>query len=91
MLPFKFIIEDPAGNSYIKNPFFPKLDPNLIIEKYSRTVEQLEMMGYHHENEEIETTNTEEDINKAVRERFHKLSDNSKRKEELSRHLSRNC
>ena len=33
-LPFTFEIEDPSGNSFIKNPFAPKNDPQLKEERY---------------------------------------------------------
>ncbi len=73
ILPFTFTIDDPAGNSYIMNPSFPKADPNLKIEKYTRTREQLQMMGYEPENEEELIAKTEEDKNEAVRKQFDKI------------------
>jgi len=73
ILPFKFIIDDPAGNSYIKNPFFPNPDPNMKVEKYSRTVEQIVMMGYQPENAESSVAKKEEDMNTAVREKYTQL------------------
>lgn len=83
VLPFHFIIDDPAGNSYVKNPFFPNPDPNMQIEKYSRTVEQLEMMGYHPENAEESTAKTDEQKNQIVKNKFEKFSAGEKKKEEL--------
>jgi len=39
-LPFTFEIEDPSGNSFIKNPYAPKIDPCLKEERFQRTKEQ---------------------------------------------------
>lgn len=52
--PFTFCINDPSGNSHIKNLMAPKRDPNMKIENYVRTKEQIESMGYSVENEELE-------------------------------------
>lgn len=49
-LPFTFEIDDPSGNSFIKNPFAPKNDPELVEKKYKRSREQLQAMGYMEEN-----------------------------------------
>lgn len=43
-------MDDPSGNSYIKNPHAPKEDPNLILEIYQRTNEHLVKMGFDVEN-----------------------------------------
>lgn len=48
--PFHIILTDPSGNSYIKNPFVPKVDPLLKISHFSRTREQLIDMGFNPEN-----------------------------------------
>lgn len=53
ILPFKFVINDPSGNSNIKNPFAPNPDTHLKIEKYTRSVEQIIEMGYSPENAEV--------------------------------------
>ncbi|CAM8924484.1 unnamed protein product [Rhodiola kirilowii] len=45
-LPFTFILDDPAGNSYIENPYAPSSDPALTIKFYERTPEQQELLGY---------------------------------------------
>jgi zinc finger protein len=45
-LPFTFIIDDPAGNSFIENPFAPNTDPYSKIKFYNRTKEMSEFMGY---------------------------------------------
>lgn len=73
VLPYKFIIDDPAGNSFIKNPHFPAPDPCLKMEKFPRTVEQLVMMGYEPENLETKVVKEDEDQNKAVRNKFKEI------------------
>lgn len=45
-LPFKFIIEDPAGNSFIENPFAPHTDIYAKVQFFDRTKEVAEGMGY---------------------------------------------
>jgi len=37
--PFHFIFDDPSGNSFIKNPFAPNQDHQMVIHKLPRTVE----------------------------------------------------
>ncbi|KAI6703086.1 hypothetical protein NL676_012222 [Syzygium grande] len=44
--PFTFILDDPAGNSFIENPFAPSPDPSLTIKFYERTPEQQALLGY---------------------------------------------
>ncbi|KAK9159614.1 hypothetical protein Syun_005955 [Stephania yunnanensis] len=44
--PFTFILDDPAGNSFIENLFAPALDPSLIIKFYERTPEQTASLGF---------------------------------------------
>ncbi|GAV89094.1 zf-ZPR1 domain-containing protein [Cephalotus follicularis] len=43
---FTFILDDPAGNSFIENPFAPSPDPLLSIKFYDRTPEQQASLGY---------------------------------------------
>ncbi|XP_050228426.1 uncharacterized protein LOC126677705 [Mercurialis annua] len=43
---FTFILDDPAGNSFIENPFAPSPDPLLSIKLYDRSPEQQEALGY---------------------------------------------
>lgn len=43
VLPFTFRLCDPSGNSYVQNLHAPQPDPNLKIEKFTRTKEQLEV------------------------------------------------
>ncbi|PON74170.1 Zinc finger, ZPR1-type [Trema orientale] len=44
--PFTFILDDPAGNSFIENPFAPSHDPSLSIKFYERSPEQQALLGY---------------------------------------------
>eukprot|EP01018_Ginkgo_biloba_P002471 Gb_23393 [translate_table: standard] len=44
--PFTFIVDDPAGNSFIENPFAPTPDPLLSVKFYDRTSEQQAALGY---------------------------------------------
>ncbi|XP_043694775.1 zinc finger protein ZPR1 homolog [Telopea speciosissima] len=44
--PFTFILDDPAGNSFIENPCAPSSDPSLTIKFYERTREQQEALGF---------------------------------------------
>lgn len=56
--PFTFIIDDPAGNSFIENPFAPNTDPYAKIKFYDRTIEMCQEMGYgYNMNEENENEN----------------------------------
>ncbi|OWM74707.1 hypothetical protein CDL15_Pgr004670 [Punica granatum] len=43
---FTFILDDPAGNSFIENPFAPSPDPSMTIKFYDRTPEQQALLGY---------------------------------------------
>nr|XP_046238317.1 zinc finger protein ZPR1 [Scatophagus argus] len=40
-----FILDDPAGNSYLQNVYAPEPDPEMTIEKYTRSFEQNEELG----------------------------------------------
>ena len=51
-MPFYIVINDPSGHSNIKNPFAPKLDDRIFISYFTRTKEDLEMMGYNQQNAE---------------------------------------
>ena len=42
---FTFILDDPAGNSYVQNLYAPDDDPELKIVKYERTFDQNEELG----------------------------------------------
>ncbi|XP_071702184.1 uncharacterized protein [Rutidosis leptorrhynchoides] len=43
---FTFILDDPAGNSFVENPYAPSPDPSLTIDFYERTPEQQASLGY---------------------------------------------
>ncbi|XP_018778568.3 zinc finger protein ZPR1 isoform X2 [Serinus canaria] len=40
-----FIMDDPAGNSYLQNVYAPEEDPELSVQRYERTFEQNEELG----------------------------------------------
>ncbi|NXD92942.1 ZPR1 protein, partial [Chaetorhynchus papuensis] len=40
-----FIMDDPAGNSYLQNVYAPEEDPELRVQHYERTFEQNEELG----------------------------------------------
>jgi len=39
------ILDDPAGNSYLQNVYAPEPDPEMTVEKYTRSLEQNEDLG----------------------------------------------
>lgn len=47
-LPFTIVLDDPADNCFVYNPFAPKDDPKLLIEMYERTEEQKDDLGITH-------------------------------------------
>ncbi|OXB62388.1 hypothetical protein ASZ78_009454 [Callipepla squamata] len=47
-----FIMDDPAGNSYLQNVYAPEEDPELKVEHYERTFEQNEDLGLNDMNTE---------------------------------------
>jgi len=44
--PLTIKLKDPSGNSNIKNPFAPRIDKNMEIGYFRRTMEELKAMGY---------------------------------------------
>lgn len=65
-LPFTFILDDPAGNSFIENPFAPNSDPYANIKFYDRTREMSQFMGYGTKDDDDNEMPSENDIkNKA--------------------------
>ncbi|XP_015283533.1 PREDICTED: zinc finger protein ZPR1 [Gekko japonicus] len=40
-----FVMDDPAGNSYLQNVYAPEEDPELCVEHYERSFEQNEELG----------------------------------------------
>jgi len=45
-LPFKFVLSDPSGNSFVQNPNIPNADPQLEEEQRPRTMQEYLDMGY---------------------------------------------
>lgn len=41
----RIILDDPAGNSYLQNVYAPEPDPEMTVEKYTRSFEQNEDLG----------------------------------------------
>lgn len=39
------ILDDPAGNSYLQNVYAPEADPEMTVEKYTRSFQQNEELG----------------------------------------------
>ncbi|GJS77844.1 zinc finger protein ZPR1-like protein isoform X1 [Tanacetum coccineum] len=63
---FTFILDDPAGNSFVENPYAPSPDPSLTIDFYERTPEQTASLGYLADQSQIrEDGNDESSNNKA--------------------------
>lgn len=55
---FTFIMDDPAGNSYLQNVYAPEEDPEMKVEVYERTFEQNEELGLNDmktENYQVDT------------------------------------
>ena len=46
--PFQLILDDPAGNSFIENPYAPKSDHHLVLAHYDRTAEEDARLGIDH-------------------------------------------
>ncbi|KAI3369306.1 hypothetical protein L3Q82_007557 [Scortum barcoo] len=44
-MPVHVVLDDPAGNSYLQNVYAPDPDPEMTVEKYTRTFEQNEELG----------------------------------------------
>jgi len=53
IFPFQILLDDPAGNSFIENPYAPKPDPNLKSEKYWRTPKQDMALGLQPSEEAV--------------------------------------
>jgi zinc finger protein len=51
-IPFKMVVDDPSGNSFVENKLYPDTDPNLIIEKYTRSKDQEQQLGMFLNNDE---------------------------------------
>ena len=82
-LPFKFIIDDPAGNSFIENPFAPNSDPYAKILFYDRSKELLEKMGYSQQpDDEKDKRKNKLNEKKKIYETLNKNTDTSDKKTE---------
>ena len=46
--PFTLVLDDPADNCFVYNPFAPNDDPKLKIEVYERNEEQNDELGITH-------------------------------------------
>eukprot|EP01133_Synstelium_polycarpum_P016789 gene16789-19967_t len=46
--PFKMIIDDPSGNSYVENPLAPNADPSLVVSHFKRSDQQNAELGLAH-------------------------------------------
>ncbi|KAN0034242.1 hypothetical protein ACTFIV_000735 [Dictyostelium citrinum] len=64
--PFKIIVDDPSGNSFIENPNAPKADPNLKVTNYTRTAEQNASLGLGLNNNEQEDSKSNTKQNERV-------------------------
>eukprot|EP01130_Rhizamoeba_saxonica_P009745 TRINITY_DN3976_c0_g1_i1.p1 TRINITY_DN3976_c0_g1~~TRINITY_DN3976_c0_g1_i1.p1 ORF type:complete len:528 (+),score=155.86 TRINITY_DN3976_c0_g1_i1:50-1633(+) len=64
--PFVFIIVDPAGNSFIENPYAPEDDPELISQQLTRTPEQDALLGIDAMKEEARRIEQEEAQRQAI-------------------------
>lgn len=53
-LPFKFVLNDPSGNSFVQNPYIPNDDPELDEEQRPRTMQEYLNMGYTPDQASIE-------------------------------------
>nr|CAG4643983.1 EOG090X06TU [Lepidurus arcticus] len=65
--PFTLIVDDPAGNSFVENPFAPHPDPTMNITHYIRSQEQDHSLGIYSAqeiaaNDAINEENEEEDL-----------------------------
>lgn len=59
--PFKLVIEDPSGNSFLENPFAPSKDPELIVHHYPRTKAQDEALGIFEQEGSADSTVGQDD------------------------------
>ena len=53
-LPFKIIVDDPSGNSYIENPLAPLSDPQMTMKYYARSEEQDTSLGLDPTSSQLE-------------------------------------
>ncbi|XP_067676893.1 zinc finger protein ZPR1-like [Haliotis asinina] len=50
--PFKLVVDDPSGNSFVENPHAPKRDKEMTVTHYTRSKEQNEHLGLNEEETE---------------------------------------
>ncbi|XP_046543972.1 zinc finger protein ZPR1-like [Haliotis rubra] len=50
--PFKLVVDDPSGNSFVENPHAPKRDKEMTVGHYTRSKEQNEQLGLNEEETE---------------------------------------
>lgn len=62
-LPFTIIVDDPAGNSYIENPYAPNPDPHMKTSFYTRTDEQDLSLGLQPSSSQLPKVRDEKDTN----------------------------
>lgn len=66
-MPFTFIVDDPAGNSFIEyEGLSPALDTSINSTQYQRTKQQLHAMGFYEENANLEEQATPDPLDKAA-------------------------
>ena len=51
---FEFTLDNPSGNSLIKNPYAPQSELGIKVEYYKRTKQMTESMWYLYENQKEE-------------------------------------
>jgi zinc finger protein len=68
--PLTVKVRDPSGNSNIKNPFAPRLDKQMEMSYFRRTLEELKKMGYSIENAEEELKNEQDRELEAVGNKY---------------------
>ncbi|GMP23949.1 hypothetical protein CsSME_00001375 [Camellia sinensis var. sinensis] len=71
---FTIILDDPAGNSFIENPFAPSPDPSSTITFYKRTPKQQASLGYV-----VDPSLGEEHRDEALSEELNSTGDQTRR------------
>lgn len=67
-MPFKLIVDDPAGNSFIENPNAPRRDPHLKASFYTRTAEQERALGFNPSSENAPVYKDDNGLDKLMEE-----------------------
>jgi len=76
--PFKFIIEDPSGNSFVQNPSAPTADQYCKMTKYIRTPEDYKFMGYSNDQSEVAAQNDQVRLSETTNKEAPKLNNGQK-------------